>query len=466
MSKQHEKLVAKLFQNVWNEGKLTVLKEILSTEFTVHFTIGTMQGLKAFENVITAWRTAFPDIHHDVDEIISTSDKVIVRWHGSGTHKGIFMGLVPTGHKMSYSGITIFNVKNDKFTDAWVHADMLNIMKDLKVFSDKVYTETDFDVDFNGPAGQIYRWVMQARSTPACKQKLVNALRESFSTVPIDNKPALNIPDELFSQVSVEEIHITRKNGKVRALVYHPKSKTGDPLPVIIYIHGGGWSLSKPEEADLLTRKLALTSQIVVISVDYRLAPENPYPAGLDDCVAAYEWARANAKQKLKANPEHVAIGGDSSGGNLALSVCLRIKDEGKKMPDAVLALCPLTDFVFEKFPSTLKFGPNGLIYDLAFVSLVRSVYSPYTKWQHPYVSPMYGNLKNFPPTFMLIAGQDLLLDDNKQFAEKLKEAGNDVEVLIHEEMPHAYYYFLGLSKEEELAYQAFNKFLQRVLKK
>jgi acetyl esterase len=179
-----------------------------------------------------------------------------------------------------------------------------------------------------------------------------------------------------------------------------------------------------------------------------------------------YEWVREHAANELGADPRRVAVGGDSSGGNLAAALPLFVRDKGGHVPDATLLLCPLTDFVFESYNSFKRVGPNSLIYDAAFLGYVRSNYVPFAEqWANPYVSPMYSDLIGFPPTMILAGGYDILLDDNKRFAEKLREAGNTrVELLIHESMPHAYYYLLGLSKEEDEAYQAMAAFLKEVL--
>jgi acetyl esterase len=237
-------------------------------------------------------------------------------------------------------------------------------------------------------------------------------------------------------------------------------------MPVLVYCHGGGWCLGDPEESDLVCRKLSHRSGVTVVSVDYRLAPEFPYPHGLEDFVSVYEWVREHAANELGADPRRVAVGGDSSGGNLAAALPLFVRDKGGHVPDATVLLCPLTDFVAESYDSFKKVGPNSLIYDAAFLGYVRSNYVPYAEqWTTPYVSPMYGDLIGFPPTMIIAAGYDILLDDNKRFAEKLREAGNTrVELLIHESMPHAYYYLLGLSKEEDEAYQAMAAFLKEVL--
>jgi acetyl esterase len=221
-------------------------------------------------------------------------------------------------------------------------------------------------------------------------------------------------------------------------------------------MHGGGWTVGKPEDTDLVTRKLSLKADCEVISIDYRLAPEFPYPAALNDCLAVYRAVRKKSKQKI-------AVAGDSCGGGLAYSMALVLRDKKEIQPNGIVSICPVTDFVIEKYPSFLKMGPKSLCYDYGFLNFIRSIYLRNEQWQDPYVSPMYANLSNLCPSFILSAGKDPLIDENIAFVKKMKQVRCKIEHLIHDEMPHAYYYFLGLSKEEAIAYDAMANFLKEV---
>ena len=133
------------------------------------------------------------------------------------------------------------------------------------------------------------------------------------------------------------------------------------------------------------------------------------------------------------------------------------------RRPDAQLLLCPLTDMVFEKHVSFQQFGPLGLLYDAAFMAVARSFYVPYALWEHPYVSPVRGDWQDAPPTLIVAAGADPLLDDSRAFYERLRAAGNrEVELREFAEMPHSFYYFLGLTKEEDEAYRVMGEWLGR----
>jgi len=457
-------LVSELFDEVWNKKKVKKIAKIFSHHFILHAGDQIVKGRKAFQKQVQDWLIAFPDLHYELEDVIFADDTAIARWRGTGTHLGIFMGMLPTKRKIDYHGITILKVKDDQFVEGWVVGDSYKLISSLKTFSTKKYGKDDFCADFNGPARKIYQWIMNARPEPSCKQKLANAIRETFSVAPIDDKPKMTFSPDIMNKIEMRELVIRVDNDRhVRNLVFIPQHKKEELLPVVIYMHGGGWTIEGPDESELLTRKLAHTSHVVVISVDYSLAPEYPFPNGLEDCLSVYRWVRDRGQKELSIDPTRVAVGGDSSGGNLALALALKTRKEGR-MPEGVLALCPSTDFVMEKYDSLQRFGPKGLLYDYAFYSFVRSIYAPSKNWTDPLVSPMYANLKNFCPVCMIVAGQDLLLDENRAFYKKLLAAGNtQSEYFLFPEMPHAFYYFLGLTKDEEQCYQAMTRFLNRI---
>lgn len=457
-------IVEILFDQVWNQKNLKKIPSIFTEDFTLESGGELYKGRDLFTDAVKTWLEAFPDLHYTIVEEISNKNRAIIRWRAKGTHQGPFLGIAPTGRKIDFTGISILKISNGKFSEGSVVSDTYALISSLKVFSEKQYSENDFSVDFSGPAQKIYEWVMNARPIPSCKQKMTNAIREVFSTVPLYNIPEMKVAKELTELISKEEFYIAGMAGRIRTLIFRP-IKAKNPLPIILYFHGGGWSIEGPEEAEFVTRKLSLTAHALVISIDYRLAPENPFPCGLDDAFSVYQWMRKYGKEVLHADSTHVFVGGDSSGGNIALALALRARDEDQ-MPTGVLALCPGTDFVMEKYSSTLKLGPKGLIYDYPFYSFVRSIYAPYDKWTHPYVSPMYGNLENFCPCCIIAAGQDLLYDENRLFFEKLLQAHiNHSEWHAFPDMPHAFYYFLGFTPDEERCYEALAKFVQKLVR-
>jgi len=462
-----ENCIRALFDDVWNRKQTHLLEQVCSDDFTVHFereASGDRDGLK---RTVGEWLTAFPDIQHEIVDAISQDDRTAVRWSGHGAHQGSFMGIPGSGAKFEYSGITIFRTVAGKIAEAWVYADVDRLVRDLRAAREALEKAKApaprFSDDLTGPAAKIYAEILRIRPVVPSKQIIVNALRRDFE--PVDAPLQLIVPQEIMDEVNVSEIRTPGPGGSIRSLVYNP-AKSAGPLPVLVYAHGGGWCMGEPEGCDLVCRKLSHRAGVVVVSVDYGLAPEFPYPQGLEDFVSVYKWVRENAAE-LRGDPRRVAVGGDSSGGNFAAALPLLVRDKGGPAPDATLLLCPATDYHFERYDSFKKVGPNSLLYDAAFIGYVRSNYAPYAEqWMDPFVSPMLADLRDYPPTFIVAAGQDILLDDNKVFAKKLRESGcKRVELLVHDAMPHAYYYFLGLAKEEDEAYQAMSAFLKEVLR-
>jgi acetyl esterase len=323
-----------------------------------------------------------------------------------------------------------------------------------------------FTADFDGPARQIYEWTLCGRRIPSTKQIIAQALRAEMTPPPPPGCPRIEVPPALLQEVRREEVHAPGLGGApaVRALAYHPRAAPAPP-PVVVYFHGGGWCLGEPEGVDLIARKLCWLAGVVVVGVAYRLAPEHPYPAGLDDGVAVYRWLRAEGAARLGADPRRVAVAGDSAGGNLAAALTLRTRAEGDPPPAASVLLCPVTEMRFEQYESCRRLGPTSIAYDLPFLAYVRAAYARYDEWDHPYVSPLRADLRDFGPALIVAAGEDPLHDDNHAFAAKLEAAGNPgVALHCYDAMPHAFYYLLGMTPDEDAAYEAIAAFLRRTL--
>jgi acetyl esterase len=318
-------------------------------------------------------------------------------------------------------------------------------------YPEKLYSREDFSDDFTGAAGKISALIFDKRPIP-CKQTIASALREFFYGDP----PGL--PEVLYDKVASEEMWVETDDASIRNLLFSPKDMRAKDLPLLLFMHGGGWVLARPEDAEYTCRSLALSGQCGVLCIDYRLAPEFPYPHALNDCIAVYRWARRHFNR--------VAVGGEASGATLALALTLKMRDAALPLPDAALIICGVTDLVFEHYPSFLRYAPNGLLFDYAFSTYARAVYAPYELWKDPYVSPAYGTLTGFCPTFFLQAGKDPFFDDNRAFIAKLRESGNVVHEQIHADMPHGYYLFPGLTHEEKEAYAKMGAFLIEYLRK
>jgi acetyl esterase len=242
---------------------------------------------------------------------------------------------------------------------------------------------------------------------------------------------------------SEREIRIPGPAGNIRALVFAPRG-TGELRPLVVYLHGGGFVSLSPDTHAKLTKQIAAGTGAIVISIDYRLAPEHPYPAGLDDCVASFRWARDNAAS-LGADPSRLAIAGDSAGGNLAAATTLRLLAAGEAPPSAVVLLVPWLDLGNDT-TSFRTFGPDDPVIDDIAMMFFRASYAPKPQqWEDPFVSPLRGDLSTFPPTCIVVGGIDPLCDDGVLFAEKMQEAAREVVLLNYAGMPHGFMWFPGI---------------------
>lgn len=195
------------------------------------------------------------------------------------------------------------------------------------------------------------------------------------------------------------------------------------PLPVLLYLHGGGWVAGSIETHDPFCRLLAGAAGIIVLSLEYRLAPEHPFPAALDDVLAAYRWAPAHA-ESFGGDPQRLLLGGDSAGGNLAAVAANLICSTEEPAPKALLLLYPVTDHPSGRHASYVE---NETGYGLE-MSLMRWLWKQYAREvspDDPKVSPLRAaSVPALPPTLVATAEYDPLRDEGLEYAKKLESAG------------------------------------------
>ncbi len=194
-------------------------------------------------------------------------------------------------------------------------------------------------------------------------------------------------------------------------------------LPLLVFFHGGGWVLGSIASHDGLCRRLAQAAGIAVLSVDYRLAPEHPFPAAFDDACTAFDWALRHA-DALGIDPERIGVGGDSAGGNLAAALCLAQREGGGPMPVAQVLLYPALDFLMDS-ASHREFA-SGHVLTRPILDWFRGHYLPAAvppdDWR---VSPLRAaSLAGLPPAIVLTAGYDPLRDEGEAYGRRLYETG------------------------------------------
>jgi acetyl esterase len=236
--------------------------------------------------------------------------------------------------------------------------------------------------------------------------------------------------------------------GEIGLRIYIPRPGTGDqPFPIVVHFHGAGFVAGDLDTHDSIARFLCRHADAVVIAVDYRLAPEHPFPAAVDDAYAAVEWAVEHARE-FHGDARRIAVIGDSAGGNLAAVVCQLAKaNNGPRIAFQVLVY-PVVDFRLDAtYPSREKFGGGDFFLSNRDMEFFRSCYLDDVP-RHandPRASPLLGtDLAGLPPALVVTAGCDPLHDEAKAYADRLAAAGVPVEHRCFETTVHACLSFAG----------------------
>lgn len=224
--------------------------------------------------------------------------------------------------------------------------------------------------------------------------------------------------------------------GPIPIRIYRPDADS--PLPVLVYFHGGGFVIGDIGTHDTTCQQLAVRIPAVVVSVDYRLAPEHPYPAAVEDCLAATRWARDHAGE-FGADGHRVAVAGDSAGGSLAAVVSLRCRDAGDPPLSFQLLVYPRTDML-RSFPSHEE-NSEGYLLTAPAIRWFLDHYIPEERRKEPDASPLYAeNLRGLPPALVITAEFDPLRDEGEAYATRLQEAGVPAQTSRYDGMIHAFF--------------------------
>ncbi len=233
------------------------------------------------------------------------------------------------------------------------------------------------------------------------------------------------------------KISIPTASGNLDGRRYRDDRWGDSPRPTIVYLHGGGWVVGDLDSHDAVCRQIAVGSGCNIVSIDYRLAPEHPFPAAIDDAVAAFRWVRDHPERT--DIPEAVAIMGDSAGGNLAAVASMVVRDSGDSLPLAQGLIYPVTDVRMNQ-PSITSFA-DGYFLTRADMEWYRGHYSPSPDlWRHPHVSPLLAaDHRGLPPTAIWTAGFDPLRDEGMAYAQVLRDSGVPVLERCYTDQVHGF---------------------------
>lgn len=260
---------------------------------------------------------------------------------------------------------------------------------------------------------------------------------------------------------AVTERTIDGPGGPLGLRFYTPRGLTGKS-PALLFIHGGGWIYGDLESHDATCRFLAEHAQVRVIAVDYRLAPEAPFPAAVDDVMAAWVWITEHATG-LGIDPDRIAVGGDSAGGNLAAIIAQQTVADGLPTPAFQLLIYPATDF--REVSESRHTYAEGFFLTKAFMDLAEENYLVGGEDRgDPRLSPLHGDVTGVAPAYVVTAGFDPLLDEGEAYADKLRAAGVPVEYVCEEGLIHGFINMVAIGRTAPRAARRAATALQRGL--
>ncbi|GAA0603628.1 alpha/beta hydrolase [Kutzneria viridogrisea] len=245
-------------------------------------------------------------------------------------------------------------------------------------------------------------------------------------------------PRELEPVGSVTDHEVRGPGGPIRTRVYLPE--TDQPVPAFLWIHGGGWTLGAVEENEVASRAVCNAARVAVVAMDYRLAPEHPYPAAPEDCYAVLEWLAAGGAGPL-VDPSRPVVGGESAGGNLSTVVALMSRDRGGPELAGQVLICPVfghPDDGYESYRSCAEgYGMSAGAMRFFFDQYVGDP----AQLDEPYLLPLRAkDLSGLPRALVLTAEYDVLRDEGEEFARRLVAAGTRVELSRYKGQIHGFY--------------------------
>jgi len=225
----------------------------------------------------------------------------------------------------------------------------------------------------------------------------------------------------------------------------------------VLYFHGGGYAFGTAPLLRDFTWRLGAATGASVLYFDYRLAPEHPFPAAVEDASKVYRWLAGHM------NPARIAFVGDSAGGGLVLATLHKMRDEGFTLPRAAVAISPWTDLALTG-PSLRSNAKSDPMMDVRHLPTFAAHYLGGADPRHPYASPLYGDLSGLPPVLIQVGSDEILRDDAVRMAEKLRAAGGDVKLEEWPRMPHVWHHYARILPEGRHAIERIGAFVQTQL--
>ncbi|MCP4749792.1 MAG: alpha/beta hydrolase [Proteobacteria bacterium] len=242
--------------------------------------------------------------------------------------------------------------------------------------------------------------------------------------------------------------------GEMKAEWFVPSETAGDA--VILYLHGGGYCLGSIETHRSLVSFMAKTAKVKALVIDYRLAPENPFPAAVEDAVAAYRWLLAQG-----VSPKNLTIAGDSAGGGLTVATLVDLKNKGEALPACAVCLSPWVDLEGLGESMTTKAKEDPMVQKDSLLEMAQ-VYLGDANAKTPLAAPLYADLSGLPPMLIQVGTAETLLDDANRLARRAKEAGVEVVLESWQEMFHVWQVMVSMVPESKDAVDGIAGFIEK----
>ena len=225
---------------------------------------------------------------------------------------------------------------------------------------------------------------------------------------------------------------------------------------VVLYLHGGGYVIGSPRSHRHLAAAIASAAGATGLLLDYRRAPEDPFPAAVDDAVACYRWLTDQG-----TSPDRIVIGGDSAGGGLTVATLVALRDAGVRLPAGAVCISPWTDLTCSGESYRTKAAVDPIVARPGIDKMAQA-YLGATDPRAPLASPLFADLRGLPPLLIHVGGDEVLLDDAVQLADRAKAAGVTVTLEVWERMIHVWHLFLPMLDEAEQAIQSIGLFCRK----
>ena len=296
--------------------------------------------------------------------------------------------------------------------------------------------------------GDILDLQTQALLTLSLKLKIPR-----LHTLPVEEARRQTVEDTALIGIeppTMLAVHALTLPGSSVAMRHYDPGGLPPGAPLLLFGHGGGFVVGDLDSHDICCRLFARDARCHVLAVDYRCAPEHPFPAATDDMLAAWRWVSTHAEE-LGADPQRVVIGGDSAGGNLATVTCLRARDCGDPLPMGQLLIYPAVDMT-HGMASHQRFA-EGFFLDAEMIAFFMERYLGADNRTHPDASPWHvESVAGLPPTVVITAGFDPLRDEGEAWAERLREADVPVTARCEPNLVHGFMNMDGVAKEARAA--------------